>query len=215
MKNFDKWVFPDKEEHLIEWMGKVNQRLNGRLAYQGKKYLEAMQFVKNKRVAIDVGSHVGLWAYNMAHDFEEVVGFEPMALHAECWRENMKEISNATLFEIALGESEGGVEVSTYTENSSGDTHISGKGNIPMKTLDSIGIQNVDLIKIDCEGYELNVLKGAKNTLLSSKPVVIVEQKRDMAEKFGNELLGAVKFLKDLGAKQRMEISGDYILSWD
>jgi FkbM family methyltransferase len=215
MKKFDKWVFPDKEEHLIEWMGKANQRLNGRLAYQGKKYLEARQFVTNKRVAIDVGSHIGLWAYNMAHDFEEVVGFEPMKAHVECWRENMKDIDNATLFEIALGENEGGVGLETYTENSTGDTRILGKGNIPMKTLDSIGIQNVDFIKIDCEGYELNVLKGARETLLRFKPVVVVEQKRDMAEKFGNEILGAVKFLKELGAKQRMEISGDYILSWE
>ena len=71
-----------------------------------------------------------------------------------------------------------------------------------MVTLDSLQLTEVDFIKIDCEGYEENVLRGAVETIERDRPVIIVEQKRDMATaRFGLEPLGAVKFLQSLGYK--------------
>jgi len=39
-----------------------------------------------------------------------------------------------------------------------------------VKTLDSLGIRHVGLIKIDTEGYEIPILGGATETILSNKP---------------------------------------------
>jgi FkbM family methyltransferase len=214
MLKFDKWFLPDGETHLCEWMTTVGHRRDGRLMYQGGKYQACLEHVTRRGFAIDIGAHAGLWSYFMAQDFERLVGFEPMREHAQCWHQNLAGLQNAELIECALGREEIFVSLECRTKVSSGDTQVSGQGKIPMKTLDSFGFQDVDFIKIDCEGYELNVLEGAVETIVQSKPCIIVEQKGDMSLKYGARKMGAVKFLEALGAKVVVETSGDYILKF-
>jgi len=213
MQQFDQWMFPDHEAHLQKWMTDMDCRKHGRLTYQAHKYAEAVHHTPSRRTAIDVGAHVGLWSFLMAHDFERVQCFEPMAAHAECWRVNMADMKNAKLYDVALGAAPGLVSMQT-TEGSSGDTRIAGDGDIVMRTIDSYAFDDVDFIKIDCEGYELRVLEGAIQTLERCKPTVVVEQKRDMSERFGITQLAAVELLKDIGAFQITEMGGDHILRW-
>ena len=80
--------------------------------------------------------------------------------------------------------------------------------------LDDYQFTDVDFIKIDCEGYELHVLRGAEQTILNNKPVIIVEQKVGKGKKYGYADDAAVKYLKDLGMKVHQVISGDYIMVW-
>lgn len=220
MKRFDQWQFPDHEEHLQKWMEGVNMRLYDRLTYQGSKYVFSSKLCKQKRVAIDVGAHIGLWSYLMANEFERVICFEPMKAHIECWKENMKNMANAKLHECALGEEAGFVDLQTYTPDSSGDTRVVPgiTGKTPMFSLDELlpnmAVESVDYIKIDCEGYELFILRGARETLLKYKPVVVVEQKGSMIEIYGAEKLAAVDFLKELGAVQLGAEGGDYFMGW-
>ena len=84
-----------------------------------------------------------------------------------------------------------------------------------MVTLDSFDLQDVDFIKLDCEGYELFALRGAEETLKRCRPCVIVEQKPNRAQRFGLPQTGAVDYLQSLGAKLRAKMAGDYILSFD
>jgi FkbM family methyltransferase len=62
--------------------------------------------------------------------------------------------------------------------------------SVPVRPLDSFNIENIDLIKIDVEGNELAVLKGAVNTLQNNSVALIIEMSRDH-----NKIL---KFLKEL-----------------
>ena len=61
-------------------------------------------------------------------------------------------------------------------EDNEGATSI-GKGGdkAPLVTIDSFGIQQVSFIKIDAEGYEEQVLAGALQTIMQSKPVILME----------------------------------------
>lgn len=208
------WWWPDHEQHMIAWARSPKNRiqLNGRWTYQGRKQIATLKHCRNHRVAIDVGAHVGLWAYNLAHEFAAVVAFEPVAEHRACFERNMVGVSqHVHLHPCALGATEG--KVSMWSEKgSSGNTQVRGTGDIPMHRLDSFDLQGVDLIKVDCEGYEENVLIGGLETIQRCKPTIIVEQKRDMAARFDLELQGAVKFLKHLGYKVAEEISGDFIM---
>lgn len=223
MKRFDEWWFPDHEEHLQEWLGTVGDREHGRLIYQGHKYRAAMKYVRpQRRVAIDVGAHVGLWSFQMAHDFTDVEAFEPMPAHRECWGKNIpgQGRSNKCLRPYALGAESATVHIRTRTANSSGDTGVEPDGEglaVEQRTLDSFGFDDVDLIKIDCEGYELFVCQGARETLLRCRPTVIVEQKPETGgpERYGIGETDAVTYFEGLGAKRREGIQGDYILSWD
>jgi FkbM family methyltransferase len=222
MKQVGPWAFPDNEQHLIDWMAAPKGYLvvNGRPSYQGKKQLRCMDFVplKRRRVAIDVGGHIGLWSFNLAHWFEKVEAFEPVEVHRDCFEKNVFEApdyrgSSVTMHPFALGEREDMVTIHT-SSTSSGDSWVKGKGTIPMKTIDSFGFENVDFIKIDCEGYEEFVLRGGRETIGKHGPVICVEQKRDMAStRFGLKPLGAVKLLIGMGYKVVAEVSGDYILT--
>lgn len=224
MKRFDNsWYFPDHEEHLQEWMGTVGDRHPlppGRLLYQGAKYRAALKYTTDRRRAIDIGAHVGLWSYQMMHDFIKVEAFEPMPDHAACWEKNVgRKTFFRNLYPVALGADQRTVHIRTRTPNSSGDTGVEPDGEgvkVDQRTLDSFNFESVDLIKIDCEGYELFVCHGAEQTLLRCKPVVIVEQKPETGgpERYGIGETDAVTYLESLGAVKREGIQGDYIMVW-
>lgn len=169
-----------------------------------------MKHVRDYRLAVDVGGHCGLWAMQMVKHFDRVISFEPVQEHRDCY---VKNVQGTELLPFALGDKPGMVKIHT-TNGSSGDSWVDGDGDIEMRTLDSFVLKDVDLLKIDCEGYELHVLKGAVEMLERCKPAIIVEQKPGKAVKFGLKDTEAVDFLKKLGAKLKEEISGDYILAW-
>jgi FkbM family methyltransferase len=218
MKQFQGVWFPDHETHLPDWMAKAGEIIDGRGTYQIKKLRTAVGLCKQRRVAVDVGGHVGLWSMQLVKLFDRVHAFEPVAAHQECFVKNVVEhgVGDPILHECALGEREG--MISIFTEKgSSGNSHIDinakGNYNIPMKTLDSLALEEVDFMKLDTEGYEENILRGAIETIKRCRPVIIVEQKRDMAEaRFGLRPRGAVTFLESLGYKMVKEMSGDYIM---
>ena len=214
------WYLPDREKHLQDWMLRVKKPLGDRLTYQRHKYEAALKHVKTRRVAVDIGAHVGLWSWQMAHDFETVIAFEPMPEHIECFEMNMRFRDNFRLHACALGPEAGEATLRTRTDDSSGDTGVEpggGEGHrAEMHTLDSFKLRRIDFLKIDCEGYELFVLQGAAQTLLRCKPVIIVEQKPEtgMEDRYGVGTTDAVKFLQSLGAKPVKAIQGDYIMRW-
>lgn len=215
MKKVDGWYWPDGELHMLDWIADPKNRvtLNGRPAYQGKKQLLALSHCppdRRRRTMIDCGAHIGLWSFNFEHWFEYVEAFEPVEEHRKCFQQNMV-FGNYHLHPYALGDREAMVHIRVNPE-STGDSWVKGKGEVSMKTLDSFDFQDVDFIKVDAEGYEEFILRGAEATLVKWKPVICVEQKRDMAAKFGLKPMGAVHYLISLGYKVVGEISGDYIL---
>lgn len=163
-------------------------------------------------LAIDVGGHCGLWSKELVKIFDNVVAFEPVADHRACYVKNVK-ADNYTLHPVALGDKEDSISIHTSI-GSSGDSWVDGKGDIPVKLLDTYNL-NPDFIKLDCEGFEYFALKGGEEMLKRSRPCVIVEQKPGRAKKFGLKDTQAVTYLESLGAKLRKEISGDFILSWE
>ncbi len=206
---------------MTTWMMEPKNRLiiNGRPSYQGKKQLAALSFCPEdrRRTMIDAGAHIGLWSFNFVQWFKRVEAFEPVAAHRECWHHNL-EVSSweagadyADLHPFALGDRETMVHI-RVNPTSTGDSWVKGKGDVPMKTIDSFGFEDVDLIKVDAEGYEEFIVRGALSTIKLWRPTIVVEQKRDMAVKFGLKPMGAVKLLIENGYKVVAEIGGDYIM---
>lgn len=214
MISFGGWQFPDGEEHLVEWMGKSNTVVSGRLAYQYPKIELALSHCREFRSALDVGCHVGLWSLHLASRFEHVDAFEPMPAHRECFVENVKAF-NVTLHPVALGDKESDVRMTTYAGNS-GHSHVADVGDIvaQMRTLDSYKFTDVDFLKIDTEGFELQVLRGAVDTLVRCKPVIIVEQKANNGSRYGYDDRAALPFLQAMGARVVAERARDYVLVW-
>jgi hypothetical protein len=66
-------------------------------------------------------------------------------------------------------------------------------GKIPLITIDSLSMDSCSLIQLDVEGYELNVIAGAENTIKKFKPVII-------GERTGSSQIIS-EFMADLGYK--------------
>lgn len=188
--------------------------------YQLKKFNKAMEFVRNRDIALDIGAHVGLWTRVMSPKFSEVYCFEPMTEHRECWEKNTRGLVNVTMFPLALSDKPEQLPM-TMPVNNTGHTHVARHDEpvtetVEAVTLDSIklpGSGKIDFVKIDVEGFETAVVKGGEQTLRRHRPVIIIEQKPNgNAEAQGYRQKDALRLLLQWGFKQVAEISGDHIL---
>lgn len=212
------WL-PDYEEHLISHV-QFGRAHKGRGTYQLRKFERAMDEVKSFRHAVDIGAHVGLWSWVMADKFETVTCFEPSPIQAECFRANMSECKNVTFHQVAIGREAGTLEMISPNDNSGNTRAVKPSGEervdfvAECRTLDSYELQDVDFMKIDVEGFELNVIVGAIETIKRCKPVIVVEQKPKNAERHGFAQFSAIDTLARIGMKEAAVISGDHILIW-
>jgi FkbM family methyltransferase len=218
MKVWEGLYLPESETHLVDWMKAVKHYVDGKPTYQYNKYAECLKIVENRRTAIDIGGNLGLWSRVMSLDFQNVEAFEPVSEYCEYF---VKNAPKANLHNVALSDEEIIVTMACATNGSCGDTApmVSKRKekalqDVATSLLDQFGFTDVDFIKVDCEGYEYHVLAGAEQTILESKPVIIVEQKPGKGKKYGYADDEAVKYLQKLGMKIHQVISGDYIMRW-
>lgn len=214
MRMFHGVWFPDSEVHLLKSFA-TSPTVDGRGTHQYHKMLPAMTHVKKKRVAVDVGMHIGLWAMHLAKRFNHVVGFEPIEEHVECLRENMRSFNNYVLHKCALGDQSTSVGMK-FLQGSTGSTHVDEKSTgVPMFRLDDFQFEHVDFLKIDVEGYEYQVVAGGEKIIRAHRPVVIVEQKPGKVEYYGRKQYDATRLLESWGAVKKFELQGDVCLSWN
>lgn len=206
------WL-PDGDQHFKDQLphGPV---IRGKATYQYRKYAAALKYVRVMDHAVDVGGHVGLWSRVMSYDFNKVTAFEPLEAHRQCFVHNVPNIHNVTLLPYAVGATAGTTKIHMPADNT-GHAHVLHEGEeCEVVTLDSMTLDRIDFLKIDVEGFEFSVLCGAEETIKRDRPVIIVEQKPDNAERYGQDRYDAVKLLKDWGMREAEIISGDHIMVW-
>lgn len=227
---------PDNDTHFAEHMDKGPMYRNCG-TYQFKKILMAMKEVPvlRRRVAIDIGAHVGFWSRYLADHFTKVLAFEPVPEHIECFKKNLvkekregSHLSYVVLHPVALGNVNSSMLITTTPDNS-GNAHVTpdnasiqdlrgGKAvtKVLVKRLDEIprNEEIVDFIKIDVEGYELEVVRGGEKLIKTTKPILVIEQKPGNGSRYGYGDIAAVELVKKWGAQVLWEKSGDYCLGW-
>src|SRR5688572_13296401 len=140
----------------------------------------ALSLSRRRRVAVQAGGNLGLFPKRLAEEFDVVYTFEPDPELFVCMTRNAPE-KNIVRMQAALGCSRNGVSVAGHRRDKSGRpaheglTHVSGPGKIPQIVLDDLQLRDVDLIYLDIEGYEMDALVGAKSTIMSCMPIIVVE----------------------------------------
>lgn len=107
-------------------------------------------------------------------------------------------------YNVALGPVSGSVEM--HIKKNDGHNRVANDGyklpsgrtvktntgyqrvQVPQHTLDSYNFTDVDVIKIDVEGYELQVLEGAINTVAQNRPIVQIECVETQPRAFGKTI---------------------------
>lgn len=212
MKYEHGFYFPKYETHFPKMLEK-SMKQHGVNRYQWKVRDFATSLCKTKRIALDIGANIGLWSCDLVNNFDRVIAFEPVLDFRKCFISNVRS-SNYILHDCALGNKESTIEM-IITKDNSGHSHIDpasfGKGRIPLKTLDSFMLDNIDLIKIDCEGAETDILLGAELTIKSNKPVLIIEQqKHEYLDQ--SESLSSLKIVEAWGYKIVQGFNKDWVL---
>lgn len=208
------WHFPDQETHFPQMLQKSLDR-GLPPEYQIAVRQRSLSLCPARDVALDIGANVGLWSRDLCKHFAKVIAFEPVALFRECLVKNVAS-PNLDVRSQALGSTLTQINM-IITANNTGHSHVDpaslGKGSIDMITLDSLALEKVDYVKIDCEGYEYNIIMGGKQTLLRCRPIIVVEDKRHKDVGHNNTEI-AVDTLIGWGAKILSRIKDDVILGW-
>lgn len=154
----------------------------------------------NGVVAIDGGANIGVhtveWARHM-HGWGRVIGFEAQEIvyYALAGNVALNNCLNARVRLAALGEFCGELDVpqpdylkpasfgslelrrKEYIEFIGQDVSydVEACSKVPMVNLESLGLERLDLLKLDVEGMELDVLRGGKSVLDFYHPIIIIE----------------------------------------
>ena len=141
-------------------------------------------WIPDSAVICDCGAHIGNHSVFFAKvcNAAYVYAFEPEPHSFSILKENIElnELSDkVSLFNAALGDSEGSAAIALHDDSNTGKTRIvpDVSGHLKRLRLDDALSPDVktDFIKIDVEGSELALLKGARRVITESRPVIFIE----------------------------------------
>jgi FkbM family methyltransferase len=197
MYSYKGWTFPDIDSHFRDSVGEFPET-----TYQQGALDAAFKYVKKFDIAIDAGANIGLQSVRLAQKFNHVHSFEPTSVNYDCLINNVKTFSNVQVYKTGLGEREESAIIKLPVESKNCGAFSIVDFNkyessvlseeIKITTLDKLNI-SPDFIKIDTQGFELFILKGAKNTL-KNKPVLLIECEKKQEKQLLNEYLNPLGY---------------------
>ncbi|OWV05680.1 hypothetical protein B7993_07190 [Fibrobacter sp. UWH3] len=137
----------------------------------------------SQKCILDIGANIGNHTlfFLLECNASKVICFEPIKDTFRILKKNI-EINNLTskteLNNFALGAKTDVASISYYSKENIGSTSLKSDscGNINISSLDDLHIQDeIAFIKIDVEGFELEVVKGMRNTLVKNHPSLMIE----------------------------------------
>ncbi|MEI8340585.1 MAG: FkbM family methyltransferase [Verrucomicrobiota bacterium] len=202
----------------VRWKLNTACRMQRRLFYHGafdnNDIRELTKRLGAGSVFFDVGSYFGYYSMVVSKETAgtaSVYAFEPVSSNFELLTGNrdLNRCENVRLFQLAISDSIGEVSFEIPPEENGGTGRIATPGKasgsvetVATTTLDRFveehGIQRLDAMKIDVEGAEMRVFAGARRTLETFKPVLVVELNPPCLERFattGDDLLREIRSL--------------------
>jgi len=175
---------------------------------------------KKGTTAVDMGAYIGTHTMSLVDGVGQkgnVITFEPQPWAYKGIKKTLSKnnIKNVKVVNAGLSDKKGKIQFcsdgsgssSVCTERSPSKKKWAEVYDIPIVTLDSYNLKNVSIIKVDVEGHELNALNGSKNTIISSKPVIVLEVWR----KRTNRLQKIKDFMKSVNYRIEHISADDFI----
>ena len=144
--------------------------------------------VKAGDVVVEAGANIGAHTVLLSQlvgDAGRVFAFEPQRLVYQtlCGNLALNSIENVFAYEMALGDVAGRMSMeapvtSTGVNVGGGRLVEEASDGVPVRTLDSFGLERLDFLKADVEGFEGRLLSGAVETIGRCRPLLYVENDR-------------------------------------
>lgn len=212
-------------QHLRE----TNRKYLGTFAYDGNSHLTdifgsperwefdmILGFLSERnlaagKAAVDVGANLGMLSLRFAQLYPKVYSFEPNPMTFGMLKRNLELYApNAEVFQCGLSSEAGTFQLSADTDNIGNFAITKGGGpsrhsfevqTVRMDDVLANRTMKIGLIKIDVEGHEYEVFKGAVGVITKDKPVIVVE---DLHSGNGSKS-DSIKLLESLGYKTFLE----------
>ena len=161
----------ERDTHLSKWVVEHN-----RLDFDQNALPTYLPYFPFYGTLINIGANIGCYAYAFKDIARYIHCFEPNKEAFECLEYNLAKYVNFELHNIAISDKETTCNVNNDSDNV-GMAFIeeTTNGNVKTKTIDSFNYQSCDFILMDCEGFELYALIGAKETINKFKPIMVIE----------------------------------------
>jgi FkbM family methyltransferase len=159
-----------------EWI--CNRINNNKTFYE----LDLLEYIKSRftgGVGLDIGANIGNHSiFFSKFIFDKTYAFETNPTNFSLLEEN-KKINNIDdkliIYNVALSDSNYNYVNKDFKSNMGRSFIVEGDGNLLTKRLDEFDLPKVDFIKMDVEGHELKVLKGAVNLINKDYPHIVLE----------------------------------------
>jgi len=180
------------------------------------------QPITKRMKVVDIGANIGVYTVLAAEKVGErgrVIAIEPEPKNYKLLLENIKlnKFQNVTPVNTALSDHQGWEKLYLSSSDSGGHSLIfpedrNSYTSVQVKTLDELleelDIKKIDLIKIDTEGAEIPILKGAEKTLKINPNIKLMIA----AEHYPSEIEEVRQFLNERGFKTKV-FSKDVVMT--
>ena len=203
--------FTKVDPRFLFTVSETNRYWTGGIPEQSQINWMCETFGSNSAAALDIGAHCGTWTVALAKSFGSVMAFEPnKTVHnVLCANLALRQLENVNTSHKALSSTNGSAEY-FYRSPDGGGNGIERlnpeiDAGLPTCTVKKITLDEfvakkfnnhrIAFIKIDVEGHELDVLKGATETIGSHKPAIVVESWGEFRE---NDGIPSISLRKEL-----------------
>ena len=217
------WIIPEDPIAIFET--KYPFRLKANLANPEHQYLyfygthderyvvtKLLKIIKPGDICWDIGANIGFYTCLLASQVEDtgaVIAFEPASLTCDYLHKNvsLNQFTNVTVVNKGIGDKaeQGNLYYSEarLTEGTASLKYAEGRAASESVTLDTIDnliekFPAPNFIKIDVEGYQLEVLRGGESYLKIHAPLLMAELK-DVGETNRADFIEIEKYITDLG----------------
>lgn len=175
-------------------------------------------YITKEDVVYDIGANLGAHTIPFAEYAKEVHAFEPQRLvyYQLCGNVIQNKLDNVYCYQMACGAARGqvGIEEQDFHSTSRlniGDTHTLETGSIPCVALDEMGLPPPRMMKIDIQGYEEQMLRGAQGILRDHRPQLFIEIEEPHLRRHKSSTATIVTMLQEMGYSVKKYRDYDYI----
>jgi len=209
--------------NLLQKIAVLPDALAGRLFVDPERngeYRFARSYVRDRMIVFDVGANIGDYArylFGLARQLD-IHCFEPISSTFATLERNLNEhaaVGDVSLNNFALGEHAGSAEMFVYQENAgsnsfyfndyhAGFSRSLHKERVNVTTVDDYvegkNVPHIELMKIDVEGHEMSVIRGAEKAIRQGRVACIQFEYNNYWQCSGDTLVEMLEHLRQLNS---------------